>query len=228
MLQRLQVVVWPDTQAEWRNVDRWPDTEAKRGAFETFSRLASLSASAIGAERDEFDDGGVPFLHFDDEAQEAFDAWRAGLKHTLRKGDNHPAWEAYLAKHRKLIPALALVSHLADGGAGPVPLTAFKRAEMWAEYLKSQAARLYDGLIRPDLSAARALGDHVVAGDLGGEFALRDVYRRCWSGLTSREAARSAAAVLCDHDWLAEAPRMSAGRTATVYLINAKLLEKGA
>jgi hypothetical protein len=94
---------------------------------------------------------------------------------------------------------------------------------MWAEYLKSHAARLYDGLIRPGLSAAQALGDHVVAGDLGGEFALRDVYRRCWSGLTSREAARSAAAVLCDHDWLAEAPRMSADRTASVYLVNPKL-----
>jgi uncharacterized protein DUF3987 len=223
LLQRLQVVVWPDTPAEWRNVDRWPDTEAKRVAFETFSRLASLSASAIGAERDEFGDDGVPFLRFDDEAQEAFDAWRAELEPTLRKGDNHPAWEAYLAKHRKLIPALALVSHLADGGAGSVPLAAFKRAEMWAEYLKSHAARLYDGLIRADLSAARALGDHVVVGDLGGEFALRDVYRRCWSGLTSREAARSAAAVLCDHDWLAEAPRMSAGRTTTVYLVNPKL-----
>jgi putative DNA primase/helicase len=130
LLQRLQVVVWPDTPAEWRNVDRWPDTEAKHGAFETFSRLASLSASVIGAERDEFDDGGVPFLRFDDQAQEAFDAWRAELERTLRKRDNHPAWEAYLAKHRKLIPALALVSHLADGGVGSVPLTAFKRAEI--------------------------------------------------------------------------------------------------
>jgi putative DNA primase/helicase len=78
--------------------------------------LASLSASAIGAEPDEFDDGGVPFLRFDDGAQEAFDAWRAGLERALRNGDNHPAWEAYLAKHRKLIPALALICHLADGG----------------------------------------------------------------------------------------------------------------
>src|SRR5512147_3140196 len=55
-------------------------------------------------------------------------------------------------------PALALICHLADGGAGPVTLTAFRRAEMWGEYLKSHAARLYDGLIRPSLSAARTLG----------------------------------------------------------------------
>jgi putative DNA primase/helicase len=33
LLQHLQVVVWPDPSAEWRNVDRWPDTEAKRVAF---------------------------------------------------------------------------------------------------------------------------------------------------------------------------------------------------
>jgi Protein of unknown function (DUF3987) len=223
LLQRLQVVVWPDLAGMWRNVDRWPDTKARQAAFGVFAQLAELVPALPGAEQDALDCNGVPFLRFDDKAQVAFDEWRGVLEYGLRTGEHHPAWEAYLAKHRKLIPALALICHLADGGAGPVSLTAFKRAEMWAEYLKSHATRLYGGLIRPDLSAAQALGDHVVAGDLGGEFALRDVYRRCWSGLTSREAARSATAVLCDHDWLAEAPRMSAGRTATVYLVNPKL-----
>jgi predicted transcriptional regulator len=225
LLQRLQVVVWPDLSAEWQNVDRWPDMEAKRVAFETFSRLASLSASTIGAT---CDSNAVPFLRFDDEAQDAFDVWRAELERVLRAGNGHPAWEAYLAKHRKLIPAVALICHLADGGTGSVSLAAFKRAELWGEYLKSHAARLYDGLLRRDVSAAKALADRILAGDLGNEFALRDVYRRCWSGISSREAARAAAVVLCDHDWLREAPRAGTGRTATVYLINSKLLEKGA
>lgn len=224
LLQRLQVVVWPDVAGTWRNVDRWPDSSAKQTAFDVFARLADLSPALLGAEHDPLDSGGVPFLRFDDEAQEAFDCWRAELERSLRNGgDRHQAWEAYLAKHRKLIPAIALICHLADGGTGPVPLTAFRRAEAWAEYLKSHAGRLYDGLIRPGLSAARALGDRIVAGELGDKFALRDVYRRCWSGLSSREAARSAVAVLCDHDWLAEVPQVSAGRTATIYLVNPKL-----
>ena len=225
LLQRLQVVVWPDLSAEWRNVDRWPDTEAKRVAFETFSRLASLSASAIGAERDEFDDGGVPFLRFDDAAQEAFDAWRAELEHTLRKGDNHPAWEAYLAKHRKLIPALALICHLADGGTGPVHLESLTRALAWVEYLRTHAARVYDGLLRRDQASARALGDKIKAGALGARFSLRDVYNQGWSGLSDRAAVVAAVDVLCDHDWLRADRRETQGRTAVEYLINPKLLE---
>ena len=220
LLQRLQVVVWPDPSAEWRNVGEWPDTEAKRVALETFSRLASLSASAIGAGRDKFDDGGVPFLRFDDEAQEAFNAWRAGLERTLRKGDNHPAWEAYLAKHRKLTPALALVCHLADGETGPVSLEALTRALAWVEYLTTHAARVYDGLLRRDQSSAQALGAKIKAGALGARFSLRAVSNQGWSGLCG-----PAVDVLCDHDWLRAERRETQGRTAVEYLINPRLLE---
>lgn len=223
LLQRLQVVVWPNLGAEWRNVDRWPDTKAKQIAFGVFEKLSALTAGDVGAAQDALDASSVPFLRFDGAAQEAFDAWRAALEHTLRSGEHHPAWEAYLAKFRKLVPALALISHLADGGSGPVPLTAFHRADAWSEYLKSHAGRLYDGLLRHGISSARALADRIAAGDLGSEFALRDVYRQSWSGLDSREAALAAVNVLLDHDHLAEASRASAGRTATVYMVNPKL-----
>ncbi len=33
LLQRFQLLVWPDTLKEWRNVDRWPDAEAKGRAY---------------------------------------------------------------------------------------------------------------------------------------------------------------------------------------------------
>jgi putative DNA primase/helicase len=32
------------------------------------------------------------------------------------RGDLHPALESHLAKYRKLVPALALICHLVDGG----------------------------------------------------------------------------------------------------------------
>jgi uncharacterized protein DUF3987 len=32
LLQRFQLLVWPDSPASWTNVDRWPDTEAKNRA----------------------------------------------------------------------------------------------------------------------------------------------------------------------------------------------------
>ena len=43
LLQRFGLLVWPDVCGEWRNVDRWPDTPAKRTAFETFQRLDAMT-----------------------------------------------------------------------------------------------------------------------------------------------------------------------------------------
>jgi hypothetical protein len=77
LLQRFQLVTWPDVSGDWRHVDRWPDTEAKRAAWEVFERLDNLVPAAIGATPEE---GSIPYLRFTPEAQEVFDAWRAGLE----------------------------------------------------------------------------------------------------------------------------------------------------
>jgi len=38
LLQRFQLLVWPDPHPTWRNVDRWPGVEAKNRAYEVFRR----------------------------------------------------------------------------------------------------------------------------------------------------------------------------------------------
>ncbi|MDD2857013.1 MAG: DUF3987 domain-containing protein, partial [Desulfuromonadaceae bacterium] len=40
LMQRFQLMVWPDTATEWVNVDRYPDTAAKNRAFEIFRTLS--------------------------------------------------------------------------------------------------------------------------------------------------------------------------------------------
>ena len=43
--------------------------------------------------------------------------WRKDLERRLRSADDvHPALESHFAKYRKLVPALALINHLADVG----------------------------------------------------------------------------------------------------------------
>jgi putative DNA primase/helicase len=170
--------------------DRGPGVRAAR----------QLDPASIAARQDE--DGAIPFLRFDAEAQAVFDTWRAELEARLLKGDLHPAVESHLAKYRSLVPSLALICHLVDVGRGPVGIVAFERALAWAEYLESHARRVYDAVIRGDLCAARALGEHILKGDLVSPFAVRDVYRPGWAGLSSREAANAAIAVLVDLDWL--------------------------
>jgi putative DNA primase/helicase len=135
LLQRFQVAVWPDVSKEWRHVDRWPNTEAKNRAFDVFKYLDELTPEAVGADTS----SGIPFLRFTNDAQERFDLWRAELEATLRNDTEHPAFEAHLSKYRKLVPALALLIHLANRDTGPVTLAALNKAFHWANYLEAHA-----------------------------------------------------------------------------------------
>jgi putative DNA primase/helicase len=118
LIQRFQLAVWPDPPAEWRDVDRRPHRDAKYTATNALRRLERIDLEAVGAEQE---DGEIPFLRFDPAAQLAFTEWRSELEQRLRSGEEHPAIEAHLAKYRSLVPSLALICHLADGAAGPVP-----------------------------------------------------------------------------------------------------------
>ncbi len=114
LIQRFQLLVWPDPNGEWRNVDRWPNRDAKERAYEVFARLDSLVD--VGGERD---DTNIPYLRCESEAQGLFVEWRAELEARLRTGELPEALESHLAKYRSLVPSLGLLIHLADVGGGP-------------------------------------------------------------------------------------------------------------
>ena len=65
LLQRFALTVWPDTDGKWKDVDRWPDSAAKREAFKIFDYLDNLSPLNIEADQDTGYDGlpeGIPYL----------------------------------------------------------------------------------------------------------------------------------------------------------------------
>lgn len=227
LLQRFQLAVWPDCPKSWRNVDRWPDTTAKQTAFDTYERLDQLEAVALAAELD--DGEHVPFLRFDEAAQERFNRWRAELETRLRSGAEHPAVESHLAKYRSLIPSLALLFHLADEpDGGPVTEFALLRALAWAKYLESHARRIYGSIAMASLGAAHRLAAKIVDGAVNDGFTLRDVYRNGWSGLTDRKQVAAAVDVLADHDWLQVEEISTDGRPATVHRINPRIRKRAA
>src|SRR5439155_27020832 len=78
LLPRFQLAVFPDPPPRWRNIDRWPDAEARTRAFAIYRQLATLDLAALGAE--ELTPAARPFLRFAPDAQACFDAWRAGWK----------------------------------------------------------------------------------------------------------------------------------------------------
>lgn len=223
LMQRFQLAVWPDLSDDWRNVDRWPDTEAKRAAWATFERLDKIEAGAIGAE---LDDDGRAFLRSDGEALEMFNAWRHDFEPRLTSGEDPDVMVSHLAKYRSLVPSLALICHLADQGVGPVTAEPMARALAWSEYLEAHARRMYAAAVLPELGAARALLKRLQRGDLGAEFTAREVHQRGWSRLTDRDVLQSALDLLSDHDYLMPETVThgeTGGRPTIVYRVNPRL-----
>jgi hypothetical protein len=215
------MLVWPDVSPDWTNVDRYPDSAAREAAWSMFERLDKLTAEEIEANRDQFE--AIPFLRFDDEAQETFDEWRLNLEGRVRSADLHPALESHLAKYRKLVPSLALICALADGGTRAIDGAAVLRALAFADYLESHARRCYAAGSEAETATAKAILSRIHKGDLADGFTCRDVHRQGWSNLSEPDQVQSGLNLLVDYDWPAAesiAAGSAGGRPKTVYRIN--------
>lgn len=226
LIQRFGLLVWPDTDNHWKDVDRRPNDEAKREAHRVFDWLDKLDPTATGAQQDRDHNGepdGIPYLRFDQRGQDLFLNWRTDLESRLRSGDLHPALESHLSKYRKLVPGLALIIHLAEGGTGPVTEGATLKALSWSEYLEPHARRAYGCATHRGLDAAKAILKHIRKGDLPKEFSGRDVYRNGWAHLADREQVQVGLQLLLDYDWLREERRTdTGGRNANIFSVNPK------
>lgn len=205
LLQRLQLLVWPDALGEWKTVNRWPDTAAKDRANAVFRALDNLHPSAIGAMTD---DGSIPFLRFSDDAQFLHDDWKQELENRLRASDltSTPAFESHLSKYRSLMPSLALlfhlVAHAADGAGGPVSLDAARLGAAWCDYLECHARKVFHAELNPSGNAAHLLAAKIIEGAVTDQITVRDIDRMQWTGLTTADRVRAGLEMLAILGWL--------------------------
>jgi putative DNA primase/helicase len=226
LIQRFQLLVWPDTAPDWNYVDRAPDAVSEEQAARVFRNLVELDA-----------ENPVRF-RFAPDAQELFVAWLEELEGKIRGSELHPALISHLSKYRKLMPALALLFELADNAArseivwtesaNAVSFHHTSQAAAWCEYLESHARRVYSCIVSPQLRAARELAEKIKRRKVGadGFFSGRDVYLKGWSGLDSPEAVRQAAVILKDARWVRDAspePGPSGGRPSNQYEVNPRV-----
>jgi Protein of unknown function (DUF3987)/Primase C terminal 1 (PriCT-1) len=213
LIQRLQLLVWPDKPTDWRLVDRKPNEAYEKSVYQIFRKLVQLDCDKPLRAR------------FDPEAQQLFNVWLTELEKKLLAGGLHPALVSHLSKYRSLMPSLALLFELADqaaagvfdvfGGSDPggsqnfsVSLDHARQAAASCDCLESHARRFYPRIVTPQIRAARELADYIkrkqVTNKDGGRdwFTSRDVYRKGWTGLDSPEAVARAAEVLQDAEWL--------------------------
>lgn len=227
LIQRFQLLVYPEMPTVFRHVDRAPDSAARARAFALYRGLDQLDAAAVGARTDE--EGGLPFLRFEDRAQALADTFASAMATATRRPDEHPAMQAHLSKYRSLMPSIALVIHLIDcldgRRKGAVSVSATQKALRWCEYLEAHARRIYNLARDGETSPARILGARIKSRALPLVFSGREVYQHGWTGLPDPPAVAKAAAVLVEHDWLRVERQQTSGRPRTVYRVNPKVIQ---
>jgi putative DNA primase/helicase len=194
LIQRFQLLVWPDEQKDWQYQDRRRNETAFEQAENAYRWIAKLDPLKP-----------VP-LGFSSEAQEFFKDWLTRLmKVDLQKDDLSSPLRSHLSKYRSLMPSLALLFSLSDSCLGPIDLKYAEKAEKWCDYLKEHAGRVYDAQKDPAMKAAHGLTKKIRAGRLGGEngiFHLRDVYRNGGREISTPERARRVVGILADFRWV--------------------------
>ena len=222
-IQRFQLLVYPDLPANWKKVDRRPNESAAQRTSRIFTKLDSLAAADVSAGVD----GKAAYLRFSDEAQPFFDAWQEVLEHKLRGNHyEHPAIEAHFAKYRSLMPSLALIFHLVEAAAGEVELAssvslaAARKAADWCGFLEQHAYRIYGMALNANSQIANIILKKIREGKLKNPFAVRDIYRKQWTGLQSPELCAKPLEMLVEFGWLqrfVQSPSVAGGRPTAYY-----------
>ncbi|MCZ2203318.1 YfjI family protein [Bartonella sp. A05] len=193
LIQRFQMIVWPDEPKDWQWVDRHPNQEA-RIAYETIFR--SFHDNPFGSSEHPL------IMRFSAEAQELFCEWMEKIHREIRNGKNSTSLESYILKMPKTVATLALICELVTGGRSEINKDTLIMALGWSEYLLSHAKRLYAaGYILAEEGAKLIVKRRA---DLPPIFTLRDIHQRGWANLTEHEAVWQAIKLLCDTNRIRE------------------------
>ncbi len=230
LIQRLQLLVYPDEPTNWCLVDKAPNKVARDCACSAIERLSSFdfknvnTVSAVSKGSDK-----KVYLNFAPDAQQVFNDWLTKLEGKLRRIDNAPIIQEHLGKHRSLMPSLALIIHLIEcmdsNKITSVTKQAALRAVEWCDYLESHARRCYGMVLGISLQAADSLTKKLKHGKLSDGFTARDVQRKNWQFLTTIDLVTSACNELTEANWLRKiiTPPAFQHKGKTSYLINPKI-----
>jgi hypothetical protein len=220
MVQRFQLLVYPDEPKTWELIDRYPDKEAKTKACDIIKKLARLDFIKAGANEDD-----RPYFHFADDAQQIFYEWFTELESKIKSEEN-PIISEHLAKYRSLMPSLAVLIHLINVVSsecnGAVSSEATIKAAAWCDYLESHARRIYGLLGDIRKNSAAELAKKIIQGAVKNEFTKRDIYRNEWH-LLNKDQTTEACQELVEAGWLRVTTKETEGKPREEFVINPKI-----
>jgi hypothetical protein len=231
LLQRLQIFVYPD-RGHFEPTDLTPDLDARDRAHNVFKGLADLDVEEfVGHAPGQAEE--VPYVNFDDGAQEVFNDWRAAFEGDVVAGDYPAALESHFMKYRSLFASLALVFEAIDfvdgvEGAGvAIARTNAARAHVWCDYLRLHAVRIYSPMLDTPERRAEVLLKRIHRGDVEDSAKTRDIWRRGWSRLGTAGHLAEAIAVLEGLGWVRreEIKPNEGGRPSEILRLHPELRE---
>lgn len=162
LLQRFQLLVYPDPIESIEYVDDKPNEAARRdiSAIADFLNEENLFNFATGSI--EKDGKTYPYFAFDSEAQAIYQKWYVDIikksQRLSKEGKN--LLSQHLGKYQKLLPTLCLIFHLVkkDKNQKTIDAKTLAKAIYFCAYLESHARRIYNILAGESAYKIKALG----------------------------------------------------------------------
>ena len=221
LFERFQLMVYPDRDKK-SYVDVTPDYSLTLRMKKLFIKLAHLSNPQRYSEPLGFD--------FANDAQDMWDDWAAELINRERQSDDDE--QAILGKYGALVAKLALVFHLLieaekcdkDTGFQPsdkVTNYALSLAIKWSNFLlqHNRKIRAIGGSKSNGLESATTLKSKLCF--LPDDFTIRDLQRKGWKGLKSKNEITDALDILQEYGYVKQyTARTASGKISNKYLIH--------
>ncbi len=221
LMQRFQLLVWPDIPKEWVDIDRPQDPDAFEKVRNCILALRTLEPDHIGAHTHIFDN--IPYLRFSEGGQVIFNAARKAYETQVRSGKLHPAMEAHLSKYPSMIAALSLVIHLIDYQTPYVSAEATEKAVEWSKYLLGHAKRAYNFSSKEISSGTLQLSKRILDKSIPDNFTAREIYRHGWRGLSNPDEVAHCLEQLENCRWIKGVKTNSKTKKTVIYQINPRL-----
>lgn len=229
LFQRLQLAVYPDVKQKWELIDRKPDFNALDAVFQVFKDLAEINPEECGFFKMNKSYESQPdryYLKFDNQAQQLWNQWWTEWELWIRE-ENLPEYlVSHFTKYRKLVPSLALILYLLTGKRDCyIDVASLLMAIKWADLLKSHAFRIYGQVLNISETTARLIAERIIKKELDSEFTLRDLKRKCWSGI-NEDTTEKGLETLQEAGWGKIEKIDTNGRPSSLFKINPLVFQK--
>ncbi len=237
LIQRFQILLYPDQPDEKKWIDKTADSEAKSTYESIFKGLAAQAwaAKTVSLEKGFMQNGpeDSPYLvfSFDEEAQKVATDWFIALEGKIAK-ETFPAFRSHISKFRGLMPRLALNYFLIEASAGSIdsgviPKPAVNYAIRWCEHLEAHARKLWTDELDPSLQPTKFLAARIEEKRVKEHMSTRDIQQSNWKGLKSVDSLELAINRLQSLGWLSvSVDKSNGGRPSQKIRLNPKLLDR--